>query len=790
MKRSDSKFARLASAGLILSIGQLALMTDALAQEAPAGAAGVATPSQAPEESVDTGEIIVTAQKRSESAQKVPISITALNTESLRAQSVTTVSDLMRVAPGFTTGRQTQASNARLNIRGIGGSGNTAVDPSVATFIDGIYVARSGAVLSNLYDVATVEVLRGPQGTLFGRNASAGTLSINTVVPGATPTGYLSAQVGAYGNLRAEGALTLPASDDLSVRIAGIADTFHGYARTAIGDKHYGGTTTRGARLTAKFTPGDAITWVVRADYLRVTGSAAAQIELLPDTLTPATIANFRTRLNGKLPDVVDPFDRRSNQFIQGGLDDGQYGVTSDLNVQLGNDWSVRLLQGYRDWDSTQTDADVLQTPLDFLTRRGQYRSKGQSHELQLTSPRDMFGGAFDFVTGLYYFRETYDIREAVGLGREFCPTLVPLIRASLAAPCAAGQQNDAIVYNFHQIAKSYAGYFQGTAHITDRLDLTLGARYTRDQKDATYVLFLNNPTVAFFRAPENTVLTYERKRPTWRANLAWRPTPTTMFFATYSTGYKAGGFNSATGSTALGQRRIFAPESSKNYEIGMKTTFLDRKLLLNATLYRTDVNGFQDRSFDGISTVISNAGALRQQGAEVEANVRIAPWLSFNNSVAYLDSKFLSYPNAAGLPAVGGNQSLKGKPNNYSPKWQGNSSLNLETPISGNWNFTARGDLSYISSQFVGAVLDGNPQNIQKGYALLGARIGVKRQDERLGFSVYGLNLTDKGYCTYIFQQTFDAQFGLRTPANGGTAQRCSVGAPRTYGIRVDYRW
>jgi iron complex outermembrane receptor protein len=274
------------------------------------------------------------------------------------------------------------------------------------------------------------------------------------------------------------------------------------------------------------------------------------------------------------------------------------------------------------------------------------------------------------------------------------------------------------------------------------------------------------------------------------------------MFFANLSTGYKSAGYNSGGGSPALSTfgptgnlistKRVFDRETSTNWELGAKTSWLDGALLANVTLYRMDINGYQDRAFDGTSFTVLNAGKLRQQGVEYDMVVSPLHGLRFTGSVAYLDSKFLSYPNAPGLPGLGGTQNLKGKPNTFSPEWSGRVAVDWSHDLgSSGMSLALNGNVSFVSDQYYGSVSDANPQTIQQGYALLGARVTLNGADDRWSFAVFGNNLTNKQYSNGNLYQVLDGPLGLRNGVfPGSTAVRVLHADPRTYGASATFHF
>jgi len=749
--------------------------------------------AQEAEPAVEMEEIIVTAQKRVESVQDVPLSVAAFSGKTLENAGVTSVLELPRLVPNMTITRAAQTANVRLTIRGIGAAGNSAIDPSVGTFVDGIYVPRPGALFASFNDMAGVEVLRGPQGTLFGRNATVGGILFRTADPSDYFGATVEAQAGNYGKQKYTAMLNLPVGERLAFRLSGLYDSIDGWAENRLDGKTFGSRDTTAGRLAMKWDITDNLNWTVKVDVSEIGGDGVVEQEIDPNTLTTAS----RTRLNlitgGNPPDLNDPFDRKSNQRIIGDLDDSQWGVASNLTWDLAGDFTVRFLAGYRDWENTQYESDTIYMPLDLVARTGGYDSTSQSYELQLLSPVDqLLGGRLDFVAGLYYFQEDLFIGETLDLGANFCG----LLPAAQRPICNASQPKlGASNLDFDQDATNYAIYAQGNIGITETLDLVLGGRWTKDEKDGSFVQTVANPFVvaARLRAPENTPLKTDDDQFTYRVGLNWRPNDDLLGFASYSTGYKSGGFNSGAGSTALGQKRVFEPEDSENIEFGVKSTLADGRAHLNATLFRMDLNDFQDRAFDGTSFNVINAGNLRQQGLELDGDVLIDDILRVVGALGYLDSEFTKYPNASCLPYPAQQnpncvQDLKGERAAWSPKWSGSLGTQLEGDLGiGNLGYLFRADISFTGDMRVSAINDGNPQGEQDGVTQLSARFNVLfGKDRNWTVSVFGDNLTDAGYCSTKFYQPLDNTMGLRDPKSGGSVMRCQVAPPRTYGVSL----
>jgi iron complex outermembrane recepter protein len=759
----------------------------------------------APEEGArKLATVTVTAQKREENLNDVPLSIVAFSGDALEESGVSEALELARLVPNFSAQRAAAVSNTRFNIRGIGAAGNTAVDPSVAIFLDGVYVARPSALYASFLDIASVEVVRGPQGTLFGRNTTAGGLILRSNDPAGEFEGVITADAGSFGSAKLQGMLNVPLSDRARFRIALQGSQLDGYGENLTTGRSFGEQESLAGRTSLSLDLTDAISWTVKADYSHITGDGQIASEALGSSLSPTALANLTIGLGGEanLPDLSDPTDWDVRQITTGNLKDIQTGVSSDLSWQLDDGHTLRLISGYRDYSNSQTDGDVIFTLVPLLSRTNTLDSEAVSHELQLVSPDSgIMDGRLKYVVGLYYYTEDAGFGEVFSITPLTCDLApVPALRdACLASPLL--NSSDLL---FEQSSDSYAVFGQADYALTDTLAIQFGARFTRDERSGDYLQTATNPFVALaVRSPEDVSLSFEDEKPTYRLGLNWTPDADTLVFASFSTGYKAGGFNSGGGTPALGaDRRVFDSEEATNYELGIKRSLADGRVQANATLYRTELDNFQDRSFDGVSFVTSNAGSLVHQGFEADVSWLATDNLTINASAAYLDSEFTDFKGASALPGcspaspaidgcgpVGGNrliQDLTGGTANYAPEWSGALNAVWERDLNHGWHLRANGGLNFISEQFIGGVTDNNPQTLEDGYTLFNLRVSLASPDDGWLVSLYGENLSDEGYCNLHFRQPLDAAFGVRDAATGNTFIRCNPGTPRTWGASV----
>jgi iron complex outermembrane receptor protein len=794
-------------------------------QPAPSPVAGTkADQASVAQNSGNDTQIVITAQKRSENVQQVPISVAAFSGQTLVKSNVTDISQIGKLASNYQATKSVQSSFMRVNIRGIGAIGNTTIEPSVAIFVDGAYVPRAGAVVSSLLDIESVEVLRGPQGTLFGRNASVGALSLHSAAPRFNDlSGRITAEAGTGDRRKLEGVVNLPVGNQAAFRFAGMHQSFQGFWHNKLDGKTYGGTddTVLRGSFRAKAGPVD---WVLRADYSHIQGDGIPNLGFDKDSVSPAQLAQMQGILAGG-PDL-NFNDRSFNQYVTADLHDRQWGVNSTLSWDVGGGSTLRLIDAYRDWKNTQLDGDVIFSPQQVLSRHGNFASKSQSHELQFISPnRAWLDGHFDMVGGLYYFREKYNLGENFDMNAQYCNVAFPPLTAqfiALRAGCNAmltangGHLANATDQDVFQKVDSYAAYAQGNVYLNEKIFATLGGRFTKDKKEGTYAQSAN-PFIGkgIFRAPEAlTFPNLDQSRFTYRLGLNYQPSKDYLIYGSYSTGYKSGGYNSGGSALPLSTfdangklvstKRIFDRETVEDWEFGAKSSWLDHKLTLNLNFYRMDISGYQDRAFDGVSFTVLNAGKLRQQGFEFDGVARPLTGLSLFASVAYLDSNFLDYPNAPGLPGcatvnpictaahLGATQDLRGKPAPNSPKWSGRVGFDWTGNLgSHGYTWDATSNLSFFSKQFEGIITDANPQTIEPSYAVLGARLSVSSPGDRWTASLFGNNLLNKQYGVANLYQPLDSSLLLRNGIfAGSTAVRRQHADPRTVGVSVTFRY
>ena len=729
-------------------------------------------------------EIIVTATKRAESIQDVPISISAYSGDFLEKSDIRTLQDLSLYAPNFTLAYSSQPTNARIIIRGIGSVGNSAIETSVGVFVDGVYYPRPGSVIGNLLDIQAAEVLRGPQGTLFGRNTAAGALNITTRDPTDEFGGYVQAGVGDFGAFSLEGVVNTPFSDRVAGRLAVKYAERDGYGFNTLTDMEVGDRDDLTVRGKLGFDITDNLYAKLTLDYNEV-NSGGQILEVLPGTENPVFDGTLMA-LFGETNSTADGYDMVINQDHQDSVADEQWGAAVHLDYAMG-DFTLKSITAHRDWQATNRES-ALRLPGDVLPRDHLYETKTFSQEFQLLSPENQ---AFNYVLGLFFYDEDFDIDEDFDAGVNTCiPVVFALAGAGAAGACLAMPQSPATDSDYTQSLKSTAVFAQATYEFSDRFSMTFGGRYTSDEKDAAFVQTTPNAIIgSLFRAVEAVPdLASDDSAFTWLVNASFYPSEDVMLFATASTGFKGGGFNSGGSGAALGKEaRTFTEEEATNFELGIKSTLWDGRATANVTLFRTELDDFQDRSFDGLSFLTRNAGKRTQSGIEADFVLNPVDSLMIFAGFGYLDAEFDTFVAASPLPGDTVPQDLSGRTPHFSPEFQGSLVADWRSGIgSSSVEWFARPEYTYIGGQNLGANTNLNPQSVQGGYGLFNLSIGLAADDDRWQVTAYGKNLADERYCELMFDQPLGAQFGAVNAAANTVTQRCIINSTRTYGVLV----
>ncbi|HUQ14398.1 MAG TPA: TonB-dependent receptor [Novosphingobium sp.] len=715
----------------------------ALAQDATADAS-----PEAEAEEATGGEIIVTARRREESLIDVPIAITAIGGEQLERAGAIDITEVANFAPNVTL-EPSRATNSTLSafIRGVGQQDPVAgFEQGVGIYLDDVYLNRPQAAVLDIYDVERIEVLRGPQGTLYGRNTVGGAVKYVTRRLADRPTVSARATYGEYD--QADGVLTvgLPVGDG-TLRFGGsIARlTRDGFGKNlTTGEDNYD-KDVWGGRVSAE-VHADNFFARLAGDYTRDNSNPRGGHRLIPSQFTNAPV----------LDDVYD---------TRGGLADPKQKVTSygAALFMEGNPSDIVTLRSITSWrrDRSSTPIDFDALPTVDVDVPGRYRNRQVSQELQVLVDTGRFNG----LLGGYYL----DAKAVTPFDVRLFTTL-----AGFTAFTNADVRTNTL-----------AGFADLTYDLTDQLSLSAGGRYTWDERRANILRqsYLGGGSPEFGGAgiPVGAPSTnFKGKRSftkfTPRASVSFKPTPDHNIYASYSQGFKGGGFDprgvgtNAPDLNANGIREdsevaaflSFAPEKVDSYEVGYKGSLLDRRLLVALAAFRADysdvqipgssactvlVGGVPTTSFCG---VVTNAGKARFTGFEAELNgragedmLRDGDTLRFNAAVGYIDAEFREYiTNIASKPTdVADFRQVQN-----TPKWTFSQSTTYSTPIgAGDLDLTQT--IAYRSKTYQFEVP--NPFIDQEGYAILDASVVYRAPGNRWSLGLYGKNLTDKQYKT-----------------------------------------
>ena len=685
------------------------------------GAVGTAIPltsTHAAESISSLEEIVVTARKREESLQDTPIAISAFTADALERQQIMSTEDLDQVAPnlqfashGPLTGNN---SAAQVYIRGIGQSdGSSGVDPGVGLYIDDVYMGRSVGGAMDFRDIAGVQILRGPQGTLFGRNTIGGAVLLTTTLPGDEFGGSVRVGFGEDNLREAFAALDLPISETLGMRVSGGMRQRDGYVTRVFDGLDLGDEDTYTFQSTLRWEPSDAFTLTLRADYTEEdeNGSPFVFVAINGSQAFPAAISRNAGCPGATFPPPSVPqgiVDQRCandatwslGQFTNGGTAKAESNL-ENMGVSAVAEWSVndtltlKSISAYREleWHGSR-DADNTA----LLVLHTDYSSEGDqmSQELQALFDLDRVQG----VAGLFYFEESIE---------DFL--LVPF-----AAPpplVALRVIPGSMDYQLAQVDNdNWAAFTQWTFDVTDALSLTAGLRYTEENKGIDIVSFTLTPLTAPIVIPTtyNTpgvpgpglnILRqpFENKydSTTGSASLQYTFSDSFMTYLSWSEGFKSGGFNQRYNSAPPGNLPVsFAEERAETYELGFKSQW--DTVRLNGAIFRTSYDDMQLTYRLGVVPLLFNAGESEIEGAELE--LTFAPGaLLVEGSLGYLDNEFKEIAVVPGTTqTVGPNNRLP-----FTPEWQGNVGIGYEFAL-GAGTLTPRVNVSYTDEQFFDA--------------------------------------------------------------------------------------
>lgn len=740
-------------------------------------------------------EVVVTAQKRSENAQDVPIAISAFSEEKLDAFGIQSTADLPSITPGLTiTG---SAGFNLIYLRGIGTSAFIpSFDPSVATYVDGIYVPSQQATLTDLGGVERVEVLKGPQGTLFGRNSTGGAISVVTKSPRVDPELSISLERGNFDSKKGKFYVSYPVLDSLSVSLAGIYSTMDSYydvvkdPQSLTGQPDYDkldAEVTRGGRMSMKWFPTDNFDASLTGYYIEQRGSIA----FVEPNVKPAPVTGV----------VINPPGDYEWYGDQEPVSSSRTGaVYTNVNWRT-KPFDIKVLGAYQKQNSFDNVYDFDGSSLNIAEFNGANQpSELITAEVQfISNDEGLTPSWLRWVGGLYYLQQeagfdpffaTVGNITALNLAPALAP-LVPILQPILDG--AGLSLDDLLAGDIVSLGaqgvletNSYSGFVQATADVTDWLSITAGARYQEEdrflvkQNTLTYLPLVKDPLPTLqFNQPK-----VKQTNVSPKITFEFRPFDDVLLYTTWAKGFKSGSYNIVTLYTVPG---YVEPEEVTSVEFGGKLSMFEG-LTFNFAVFNNEIKELQETKLSllsGGAISAENANAARTRGAEFDFTW--VPFLDWNpglvvaGGATYLEANYTDYKNASGfdeetgLPFGSGapqpGRDFSGNKIARTPDVSGNLTLSQTIDVPGG-PLEVSGDVYYNSGFFFSQ--QNSAATEQESYTLFNARISYLYEDLGLRVALFGKNLTEEKYATTSLTVDF------------GTFER--LAPPRTYGLRLSY--
>ncbi|MDP6471549.1 MAG: TonB-dependent receptor [Pseudomonadales bacterium] len=737
-------------------------------------------------------EIIVTAQKRAESLQEVPVAVNAFTETAIQDAGIRNLADLAVMTPSLSVTSNLNPFSTRLTIRGIGTSQNDpALEPSVGLFVDGVFMARTGLGAADLTDIERIEVLQGPQGTLYGKNTNAGAISITTKRPNLERyEGYVEAGAGNFGMTDLTAAITGPLADNLAFRLSGNVHQRDGYydnSGTGVDDQDEVDDWNLQTKLL--WQPSEQLSFLLSAVHIeRDTTCCGADA-----TQSPAMQAVLASQ--GFAPDGNDPYDYDVATNFQ-----DEFSQETDLvslRIEYDLAWaSITSITAWDDYDyTTSTDPDRSQLDILSIVYES-YEGDSFSQELRLDGS---FDERVDYQVGLYYFDQSTkrgDRSPSVFIGTDFITvadlTLLPILQAAGAPFPSTGfiaQPGDFAAYQNSWENETLAVFGQATWHVGERWHLTGGLRWTDEEREAELfsetistaplvlaataqaimagvppeqarIIGMNAAFLSGAATPINTTLDRSSDNVDWLAKLAYDISDNSMIYASASTGHKSGNFNGVGGPP---DQREFDDEETISYELGLKSSLLDSTLRLNIAAFYSEIEEYQFQAQNPvIGTFVSNDGEVEVSGVDLQLEAVPLEYLSLTAGLLYMSKYEIT------------DGPRKGEDLAYTADWSGNLGANLAFPLA-NGSLYLRADYIFMDDHLTNLATNAVPARDIDDRELLNARIGWR--DDNWDISIWGKNLTDDDYATF-------------TPNTNpiGFTSAYFLAPPRTYGATLRF--
>ncbi len=716
------------------------------------------------EEGIET--VYVTAQHRVERNVDVPISITVNTDEDIKNKNIGDLTELGQKMPNVNAGGTLFGS---VNIRGItsnsaGAGSGSGFAPDVGVYVDEVFQGRDRAFDSVLTDVRSVEVLRGPQGTLYGKNTLAGVINITTGTPGNEFEAQGDVRYGNYDFLQVRGTVNVPIVDDkLFVRASGYSQRRDGYIDAPVLGEKVGSLNQKGGRVAIRYVPTDNLTIDIRADVQNENDTNGQRETSATLNGTVAPFAPFNT-----VP-AQDPKDRSVDINTAPLAKRNIWGVSGKVEYV----WNGYALTSITSWRRYTSDYNFDQDggPLDGFDTGMAEGMRRFSQEFRIASPDD---GDFSWLAGAYFDHESDTGVFHIHTGSGF-PTFLfgPPFPFLLPPGFSEAAQTNSTVNS-----SSWAGFVSGKYKITDQLTLSGGIRFTHEEKKLNYQQLptILDPIIAPLHVIYSFALpippltdSYKDDAVSGDANLQYAFTPDQIAYVRYSHGFKAGGFQSDIISPpfSLAGGLSFQPETLDAYEAGYKSIMFDGTLTANLSVFYYDFSNKQEQVNTGVSFRVSNAASATSKGVELELSWNPIEGLNLFANGGYLDAKYEKFPNGGGVGIDFDGNQLAGA-SKYSASWGGS----WTAPLTDGFNYVLATDWDYRASQFT------DPANTRairvEPFMIINARVGIETDDGNYGAYLWGRNLGDR------------TVLGGGVTVIGGLYTSRTINIDRTYGIEL----
>jgi iron complex outermembrane recepter protein len=825
-------------------------------------------------------DIIVTAQKREQNLQDVPIVVTSLSAETLQDAGVRDIKDLQILTPGMTVTSTSSEASTTARIRGVGTVGdNPGLESSVGVVIDGVYRSRNSVGFGDLGEMARIEVLKGPQGTLFGKNTSAGVINIITEAPSFTPEFNAELTFGNYGAMAASGSVSGPISDNLAFRLYAGRRVRDGFMDIDVGDGPRPETTDNNqdfgtVRGQLLWLPSDNVSFRLIGDYSRRDEFCCIGTQIRTASTYP--FIDGLSNGTGQRPPAAGfgplPFSRTGYANRSSYQEVTDRGVSLETNIDIpGINGALTSVTSWREWESTLgQDVDYTGADIAYRLNDGEYgfEVSNLTQEIRLAGATDNF----DWLIGIFATSEEIGRGDSWYFGADYTPFISFLLSARLNAANPALPISPSTIGCYTRVAQTAAGFGQclgtggalsgggqgftvgqgfrdnydqdstsfaiftnNTWSVTEQFDITLGLRYTLDDKSLSGtqtnvngngnactaalgnaaaiggVLGASTPSLlgTFCLPWSNSAFnnrgvseSFDDGELSGTIKAAFRLNPSILTYGSYARGYKSFGYNlDRVQSGITPNASLFFPsEVVDSYELGVKMTLLNRSLLLNATYFDQTFENFQLNTFLGTAFVVESIPELTSRGIDADM-VWFTPveGLSFQGGVTYTDAQYGVF-TAADLSSPGNFPQLSLLPGaraSFAPEWSATGSINYDRNVGNGLRVGFSLAAKYMGDYNTGSDL--LPYKLQEAFTTMNGRFLLGAEDERWTAEFWVQNLTDENYIQVAynaplqggaFQSTLQPNGTFYNPARDTQTYDAFLGQPRTFGATLRFKY